>query len=166
MDPISLHSAEHSVRHIHESYIKLLQAFLRMASSSVSFRSARQYALTSLFRGDNFTGYSNSFCICFATEQCSRNSKMQCQRYRYREKSLIYRSIRTRTPFLEFSPAQVTDLCKCIAPVSTKKTVTKQKRAEHTVLRTLEKRQTVASCRAEMSIQFTEPYHFCKFYNS
>jgi hypothetical protein len=85
MDPISLHSAEHSVQHTPESYINLLQARLRMASPSVSSCFPRQYALTSLFRGDHFTGYSNSFCICFATEQCSRNSKMQCQRYRYRE---------------------------------------------------------------------------------
>ncbi|THZ03617.1 hypothetical protein D6C93_02925 [Aureobasidium pullulans] len=50
------------------------------------------------------------------------------------------------------------------------KTTTKHKRAEQTEQVTLEhhleRRQTKASCRAEMSIQFTEPWHFCVFYNS
>ncbi|KAG9946438.1 hypothetical protein KCU85_g6487, partial [Aureobasidium melanogenum] len=114
---------------------------------------------------------------------------------------------RTRTPFLEFSPEQVTELCKCIVllptgkPVAKQtvteqktatqmktvtkqktateqrtvtnektmtkpKTVTKQSRAEPTALQGLEERQMIASCRAEMSFQFTEPYHFCVFYNS
>ncbi|KAH0172128.1 hypothetical protein KCU67_g1866, partial [Aureobasidium melanogenum] len=45
-------------------------------------------------------------------------------------------------------------------------TVTKQSRAESTALNELENRQTVAPCRAEMSVQFTEPYHFCVFYNA
>ncbi|THY13207.1 hypothetical protein D6D01_08413 [Aureobasidium pullulans] len=75
--------------------------------------------------------------------------------------------IRTRSPFLEFTPAQVTNLCKCVTPI---KTTTKHKRAEQTEQATLEhhleRRQTKASCRAEMSIQFTEPWHFCVFYNS
>ncbi|CAC9885996.1 unnamed protein product [Aureobasidium pullulans] len=75
--------------------------------------------------------------------------------------------VRTRSPFLEFTPAQVTNLCKCVTPV---KTITKHKRAEQTEQATLEhhleRRQTKASCRAEMSIQFTEPWHFCVFYNS
>lgn len=116
-------------------------------------------------------------------------------------------STRTRTPFLEFSPEQVTELCKCIVllptgkPVAKQtvteqktatqmktvtkqktateqrtvtnektmtkpKTVTKQSRAEPTALQGLEERQMIASCRAEMSFQFTEPYHFCVFYNS
>lgn len=76
-------------------------------------------------------------------------------------------SVRTRSPFLEFTPAQVTNLCKCVTPI---KTTTKHKRAEQTEQATLEhhleRRQTKASCRAEMSIQFTEPWHFCVFYNS
>ncbi|TIA56328.1 hypothetical protein D6C77_07009 [Aureobasidium pullulans] len=75
--------------------------------------------------------------------------------------------VRTRSPFLEFTPAQVTNLCKCVIPI---KTTTKYKRAEQTEQATLEhhleSRQTKASCRAEMSIQFTEPWHFCVFYNS
>ncbi|THY95467.1 hypothetical protein D6C92_04382 [Aureobasidium pullulans] len=75
--------------------------------------------------------------------------------------------VRTRSPFLEFTPTQVTNLCKCVTPV---KTITKHKRAEQTEQATLEhhleRRQTKASCRAEMSIQFTEPWHFCVFYNS
>ncbi|THZ80889.1 hypothetical protein D6C84_07066 [Aureobasidium pullulans] len=75
--------------------------------------------------------------------------------------------VRTRSPFLEVTPAQVTNLCKCVTPV---KTTTKHKRAGQTEQATLEhhleRRQTKASCRAEMSIQFTEPWHFCVFYNS
>ncbi|CAD0058042.1 unnamed protein product [Aureobasidium pullulans] len=75
--------------------------------------------------------------------------------------------VRTRSPFLEFTPAQVTNLCKCVIPI---KTTTKHKRAEQTEQATLEhhleRRQTKASCRAEMSIQYTEPWHFCVFYNS
>ncbi|KAI4718235.1 hypothetical protein E4T48_05582 [Aureobasidium sp. EXF-10727] len=73
---------------------------------------------------------------------------------------------RTKSPFFEFAPAEVTNLCKCIVSVPTTKTTTKQKRAESTASSELQKRQTVASCRAEMSVQFTEPYNFCVFYNS
>lgn len=120
---------------------------------------------------------------------------------------LLLHSTRTRTPFLEFSSEEVTELCKCIVLLPTKKpttkqtvtkqrtttqmktvtkqktateqrtvtrpktmtklkTVTKQSRAESTALNELENRQTVAPCRAEMSVQFTEPYHFCVFYNA
>lgn len=50
--------------------------------------------------------------------------------------------------------------------VTNLKAVTKHKRAESTALEKLQNRQTLASCRAEMSVQFTEPYHFCVFYNS
>ncbi|KAI5271701.1 hypothetical protein E4T47_05008 [Aureobasidium subglaciale] len=63
---------------------------------------------------------------------------------------------RTRSPFLEFTPAAVTKLCNCI--ISDTKTVSKQKRAEATTVENLlEKRQTQASCRAEVSRQFTKP---------
>ncbi|KEQ95523.1 hypothetical protein AUEXF2481DRAFT_5123 [Aureobasidium subglaciale EXF-2481] len=72
---------------------------------------------------------------------------------------------RTRSPFFEFTPTAVTKLCNCI--ISDTKTVSKQKRTEAaTVENLLEKRQTQASCRAEVSRQFTEPWYFCTFYNS
>ncbi|KAH0367774.1 hypothetical protein KCU65_g4482, partial [Aureobasidium melanogenum] len=71
--------------------------------------------------------------------------------------------IRTRSPFLEFTHSQVTDLCKCISSSST---VFKSKREERSVEDVLEKRQSQASCTAEMSKQFTEPWHFCAFYNA
>ncbi|KAI4726108.1 hypothetical protein E4T49_06131 [Aureobasidium sp. EXF-10728] len=69
---------------------------------------------------------------------------------------------RTKSPFFEFAPTEVTNLCKCIVSAPTTKTTTKQKRAESTASSELQKRQTVASCRAEMSVQFTEPYNFCQ----
>ncbi|CAD0087773.1 unnamed protein product, partial [Aureobasidium vineae] len=71
--------------------------------------------------------------------------------------------IRTRSPFLEFTQSQVTDLCKCLALSST---VSKPKREEGSIEHVLEKRQSQASCQAEMSKQFTQPYHFCTFYNA
>ncbi|CAD0101075.1 unnamed protein product, partial [Aureobasidium mustum] len=71
--------------------------------------------------------------------------------------------IRTRSPFLEFTHPQVTDLCKCISSSST---ASKPKREEGSVEAILEKRQSQASCEAEMSKQFTEPWHFCTFYNA
>ncbi|KAI5197883.1 hypothetical protein E4T39_07082 [Aureobasidium subglaciale] len=72
---------------------------------------------------------------------------------------------RTRSPFLEFTPTEVINLCNCI--IVDTKTVPKQKRAEATTVKNLlEKRQTQASCRAEVSRQFTEPSSFCTFYNS
>ncbi|KAI4730821.1 hypothetical protein E4T49_01179 [Aureobasidium sp. EXF-10728] len=74
---------------------------------------------------------------------------------------------RTRSPFMEFTPLQVTDSCKCISPA---KTTTKHKRAESTEEATvearLERRQSKTACRAELSIQFTQPWHFCVFYTS
>ncbi|CAD0113108.1 unnamed protein product [Aureobasidium uvarum] len=73
---------------------------------------------------------------------------------------------RTQSPFVEFSPLQVTDLCRCISPA---KTTTKNKRAETTeatVEARLERRQTMATCRAELSIQFSQPWRFCVFYTS
>ncbi|CAD0115179.1 unnamed protein product [Aureobasidium uvarum] len=72
-------------------------------------------------------------------------------------------SIRTRSPFLEFTQAQVTDLCKCLTSSST---VSKPKREEGSIENVLEKRQSQASCQAEMSKQFTQPYNFCTFYNA
>ncbi|KAI4717795.1 hypothetical protein E4T48_05980 [Aureobasidium sp. EXF-10727] len=71
--------------------------------------------------------------------------------------------IRTRSPFLEITQSQVTDLCKCLTSSTT---VSKPKREEGSVENVLEKRQSQASCSAEMSKQFTEPYHFCTFYNA
>ncbi|KAG9560431.1 hypothetical protein KCU71_g8781, partial [Aureobasidium melanogenum] len=71
--------------------------------------------------------------------------------------------IRTRSPFLEFTHSQVTDLCKCISSSST---VSKPKREEGSAEAVLEKRQSQASCQAEMSKQFTEPWNFCTFYNA
>ncbi|CAD0092917.1 unnamed protein product [Aureobasidium vineae] len=73
----------------------------------------------------------------------------------------------TKSPFLEFSPLQVTDLCRCISPA---KTTTKKKRAElieeATVEARLERRQTMTTCRAKLSIQFSQPWRFCVFYTS
>lgn len=68
-------------------------------------------------------------------------------------------SIRTRSPFLEFTPEQVTKLCKCVAA-----TPSKPKREATVPL--LEKRQTKASCSAEVSIRFTQPWRFCNFYSA
>lgn len=68
-------------------------------------------------------------------------------------------SIRTRSPFLEFTPEQVTKLCKCVIA-----TPSKPKREATVPL--LEKRQTTASCSAEVSVQFTQPWRFCKFYTA
>ncbi|KAI4747395.1 hypothetical protein E4T50_02257 [Aureobasidium sp. EXF-12298] len=45
-------------------------------------------------------------------------------------------------------------------------TVSKPKREEGMIEAVLEKRQSQASCTAEMSKQFTEPWHFCTFYNA
>ncbi|KAI5251243.1 hypothetical protein E4T42_04475 [Aureobasidium subglaciale] len=60
---------------------------------------------------------------------------------------------RTKSPFMEFTPDQVTALCKCITTVSSK-----PKRDDDTFdEQRLEKRQTQASCNAEVSIQFTQP---------
>ncbi|THX71325.1 hypothetical protein D6D05_08290, partial [Aureobasidium pullulans] len=67
--------------------------------------------------------------------------------------------IRTRSPFLEFTPEQVTKLCKCVAA-----TPSKPKREATVPL--LEKRQTKASCSAEVSIRFTQPWRFCNFYSA
>ncbi|KAG9600519.1 hypothetical protein KCU86_g5543, partial [Aureobasidium melanogenum] len=70
--------------------------------------------------------------------------------------------IRTRSPFLEFGHERVTAACKCIAP-----TKTKTKRTEDTEEQQgLAKRQTTESCRREVATQFTEPWHFCNFYNA
>ncbi|CAD0109424.1 unnamed protein product [Aureobasidium uvarum] len=69
---------------------------------------------------------------------------------------------RTRSPFLEFTPAQVDKLCKCIVNASSK-----SKREDTFIHESiLEKRQTKAACSAEVSIQFTQPWRFCKFYNA
>ncbi|KAI4853252.1 hypothetical protein E4T44_00957 [Aureobasidium sp. EXF-8845] len=67
--------------------------------------------------------------------------------------------IRTRSPFLEFSQEQVTKLCKCIV-------ATPSKPKRQAVGSLLEKRATKASCSAEVSIQFTQPWHFCNFYTA
>ncbi|KAG9661154.1 hypothetical protein KCU95_g10574, partial [Aureobasidium melanogenum] len=67
---------------------------------------------------------------------------------------------RTRTPFIELTVSQVNNACKCISKSS------KNKRAatiDHSVL---SKGQSVESCSVEMSKQFTEPWHFCKFYTA
>lgn len=66
-------------------------------------------------------------------------------------------SIRTRSPFLEFAPEQVTKLCKCIVAAPSKS-------KREAIVPTLEKRQTKSSCSAEVSVQFTQPLHFCNFY--
>ncbi|CAD0098134.1 unnamed protein product, partial [Aureobasidium mustum] len=58
------------------------------------------------------------------------------------------------------SARRVTAACKCIAS-------TKTKRTEHTEEhQDLEKRQTTESCRREVGTQFTQPWHFCNFYNA
>ncbi|THY95791.1 hypothetical protein D6C93_04941 [Aureobasidium pullulans] len=61
---------------------------------------------------------------------------------------------RTRSPFYQFTPIQVTNLCKCI--VAGSKTASKPKRGEVSApVENIMKRQTLASCRAEVSRQFT-----------
>ncbi|KAI4719389.1 hypothetical protein E4T48_04312 [Aureobasidium sp. EXF-10727] len=73
---------------------------------------------------------------------------------------------RTRTPFLEFTVSEVNNLCACIAPESNVKS-TKHKRAPLAEPSLLNKRSPTAdACRKEMSLQFTEPWHFCNFYNA
>ncbi|KAI4723023.1 hypothetical protein E4T48_00804 [Aureobasidium sp. EXF-10727] len=67
---------------------------------------------------------------------------------------------RTRSPFLEFTPDQVDKLCRCIVTTSSKP------KREVPNESGLEKRQTKASCSAEVSVQFTQPWHFCTFYNA
>ncbi|THX93865.1 hypothetical protein D6D03_09899 [Aureobasidium pullulans] len=72
---------------------------------------------------------------------------------------------RTRSPFYQFTPIQVTNLCKCI--VAGSKTPTKPKRDEISApVENILRRQTLASCRAEVSRQFTMPWYFCTFYNA
>ncbi|THX35290.1 hypothetical protein D6D12_00209 [Aureobasidium pullulans] len=72
---------------------------------------------------------------------------------------------RTRSPFYQFTPIQVTNLCKCI--VAGSKTPSKPKRDEISApVENILKRQTLASCRAEVSRQFTMPWYFCTFYNA
>ncbi|THY09751.1 hypothetical protein D6D02_06696 [Aureobasidium pullulans] len=72
---------------------------------------------------------------------------------------------RTRSPFYQFTPIQVTNLCKCI--VAGSKTASKPKRDEVSApVENIMKRQTLASCRAEVSRQFTMPWYFCTFYNA
>ncbi|KAI5194203.1 hypothetical protein E4T39_08731 [Aureobasidium subglaciale] len=72
---------------------------------------------------------------------------------------------RTRTPFLEFTVSQINTLCACIAPRSSVKS-TKQRRAPVDDFSHPAKRSTTNACRKEVSVQFTEPWHFCKFYNA
>ncbi|KAI4850993.1 hypothetical protein E4T44_02416 [Aureobasidium sp. EXF-8845] len=73
---------------------------------------------------------------------------------------------RTRTPFIEFTVLEVNNLCACIAPISTVKP-TKHKRAPVDDFSLPGKRSTTTdACRKETSLQFTEPWHFCKFYNA
>ncbi|KAG9529955.1 hypothetical protein KCU93_g3037, partial [Aureobasidium melanogenum] len=67
---------------------------------------------------------------------------------------------RTRTPFMELTVSQVTDACKCISKSS------KNKRAATVDHPVLSKGQSVESCSVVMSKQFTEPWHFCKFYTA
>ncbi|KAI4850107.1 hypothetical protein E4T44_02939 [Aureobasidium sp. EXF-8845] len=67
--------------------------------------------------------------------------------------------IRTRSPFLEFTQVQVTKLCKCVV-------ATPPKPRRQTAGSLLEKRVTQASCSAELSIQFTQPWRFCNFYTA
>ncbi|OBW66117.1 MAG: Uncharacterized protein AUREO_038210 [Aureobasidium pullulans] len=72
---------------------------------------------------------------------------------------------RTRSPFYQFTPIQVTNLCRCI--VAGSKTASKPKRDEVSApVENIMKRQTLASCRAEVSRQFTMPWYFCTFYNA
>ncbi|THW12638.1 hypothetical protein D6C84_06799 [Aureobasidium pullulans] len=72
---------------------------------------------------------------------------------------------RTRSPFYQFTPIQVTNLCKCI--VAGSKTASKPKRdVVSAPVENIMKRQTLASCRAEVSRQFTMPWYFCTFYNA
>ncbi|KAI4834389.1 hypothetical protein E4T44_08846 [Aureobasidium sp. EXF-8845] len=74
---------------------------------------------------------------------------------------------RTRTPFLEFTVSEVNNLCTCISPISNLHP-TKHKRGSVDDITPLVKRSTITtdSCRKEVSLQFTEPWHFCKFYNA
>ncbi|KAH0150878.1 hypothetical protein KCU67_g10482, partial [Aureobasidium melanogenum] len=67
---------------------------------------------------------------------------------------------RTRTPFMELTVSQVTNACKCISKSS------KNKRAATVDCPVLSKGQSVESCSVVMSKQFTEPWHFCKFYTA
>lgn len=81
-------------------------------------------------------------------------------------KTLIASSTRTRTPFLEFTVHEVDTLCKCILPIA-KTTSSKHKRAEPTEGGAILSRSvSSAACSAEVSRQFTEPWHFCTFFNA
>ncbi|KEQ63650.1 uncharacterized protein M437DRAFT_84017 [Aureobasidium melanogenum CBS 110374] len=77
--------------------------------------------------------------------------------------------VRTRSPFMEFTPTQVDTLCKCISPIATTgpKCKRKLRRSE------IEERaadpnagRSASSCSAEVSVQFTEPWRFCTFYTA
>lgn len=82
------------------------------------------------------------------------------------EYTLIASSTRTRTPFLEFTVNEVNTLCKCISPIA-KATSSKHKRAEPTEKGTILSRSaSSAVCSAEVSKQFTEPWHLCTFFNA
>ncbi|KAI5251716.1 hypothetical protein E4T42_04076 [Aureobasidium subglaciale] len=75
--------------------------------------------------------------------------------------------VRTRSPFMEFSATQVDTLCKCISPVTTGGKCKRKRRRSN-----IEERaaavvaRSAASCSAEVSVQFTQPWRFCTFYTS
>jgi hypothetical protein len=69
---------------------------------------------------------------------------------------LILSRARTTSPFLELTAPKVNNACKCI--VVSSKTTSKNKRAASP--------SSAESCMAELSMQFTQPYGFCNFYNA
>ncbi|KAG9597294.1 hypothetical protein KCU77_g1970, partial [Aureobasidium melanogenum] len=75
--------------------------------------------------------------------------------------------VRTRSPFMEFTPTQVDTLCKCISPIATgPKCKRKRKRSEIEERADANSGRSAASCSAEVSVQFTEPWRFCTFYTA
>jgi hypothetical protein len=89
------------------------------------------------------------FCAWWNSES------VECTHYRL-NKLLIRSRTRTTSPFLELTESKVNNACKCV--VASSNTTSKNKRAGSP--------SSAETCMAELSIQFTQPYGFCKFYNA
>ncbi|THW71969.1 hypothetical protein D6D19_06929 [Aureobasidium pullulans] len=74
--------------------------------------------------------------------------------------------VRTRSPFMEFSATQVDTLCKCISPVATGPKCKRKRKRSQIEERSALVARSAASCSAEVSAQFTQPYRFCTFYTA
>ncbi|THX83537.1 hypothetical protein D6D05_03500 [Aureobasidium pullulans] len=74
--------------------------------------------------------------------------------------------VRTRSPFMEFSATQVDTLCKCISPVATGPKCKRKRKRSQIEERSAFVARSAASCSAEVSAQFTQPYRFCTFYTA